>query len=75
MKNQVMELPDKLLLRKRAAIESVNDQLKNISQIQHTRHRSLSNLMVNLVSGLIAYCHQPNKPSLNIERNNLQIFV
>jgi len=75
MKNQVMELPDKLLLRKRAIIESVNDQLKNISQIEHTRHRSLSNFMVNLVSGLIAYCHQPNKPSLNVGRNNLQIFA
>lgn len=75
MKNQVMELSDKLMLRKRAIIESVNDQLKNISQIEHTRHRSPANFMVNLVSGLIAYCHQPKKPSLNIERNNLQIFA
>ncbi len=75
MKNQVMELPDKLLLRKRAIIESVNDQLKNISQIEHTRHRSLSNFLVNLVSGLIAYCHQPNKPSLNFERHNLHLFA
>lgn len=67
MKNQLMELSDKLLLRKRAIIESVNDQLKNISQIEHTRHRSPTNFLVNLVSGLIAYCHQPNKPSLRIE--------
>ncbi len=68
MKNQVMELSDKLMLRKRAIIESVNDQLKNISQIEHTRHRSLPNFMVNLVSGLIAYCHQPRKPSLRLQR-------
>lgn len=58
---------DRLLLRKRAIIESVNDQLKNISQIEHTRHRSPANFLVNLVSGLIAYCHQPKKPSLSWE--------
>lgn len=71
MKNQVMELSDKLLLRKRAIVESVNDQLKNISQIEHTRHRSPANFLVNLVSGLIAYCHQPRKPSLRIEHRVL----
>ena len=58
---------DRLLLRKRAIIESVNDQLKNISQIEDTRHRSPANFLVNLVSGLIAYCHQPKKPSLSRE--------
>jgi hypothetical protein len=42
-------------------------QLKNISQIEHTRHRSLANFMVNLVSGLIAYCHQPKKPSIRLD--------
>jgi len=72
MKNQVMEISDKLLLRKRAIIESVNDQLKNISQIEHTRHRSPANFMVNLISGLIAYCHQPKKPSLRIEHRVLE---
>ena len=71
MKNRLMSLTDKALLRKRAIIESVYDQLKNISQIEHTRHRSLANFMVNLVSGLIAYCHQPKKPSLRIERRTL----
>ena len=64
MKNQLMPLEDKLLLRKRALIETVNDQLKNISQIEHTRHRSVANFMVNLISGLIAYTWQPQKPSL-----------
>jgi len=43
MKNRLLPLADKLLLRKRAIIETVLDQLKNISQIEHTRHRSVNN--------------------------------
>lgn len=66
MKNKLMPILDKILLRKRALIESVNDQLKNISQIEHTRHRSVANFLVNVVSGLIAYTHQEKKPSLNL---------
>lgn len=66
MKNRLMPLMDKLLLRKRAIIESIVDQLKNISQIEHTRHRSPVNCFINIIAGLIAYCHQPKKPSLNI---------
>jgi hypothetical protein len=65
MKNKLMVMTDKLLLRKRSIIETIHDQLKNISQIEHSRHRSPLNFLVNLVSGLIAYTHQPNKPSLN----------
>lgn len=67
MKNKLMPLIDKLLLRKRAIIESVNDQLKNISQIEHSRHRSINNFMVNLLAGLAAYALQPKKPSLNLQ--------
>ena len=66
MKNRLLPWMDKLLLRKRAIIESVVDQLKNISQIEHTRHRSLINCFINIIAGLIAYCHQPKKPSLNL---------
>jgi hypothetical protein len=66
MKNRLMRWWDKLLLRKRALIETINDQLKNISQIEHTRHRSVTGFMVNLVAGLIAYSYQPKKPSLGI---------
>ena len=66
MKNALMPLFDKILLRKRSLIETVNDQLKNISQIEHTRHRSRENFMVNLVAGLIAYTHQTKKPSLSL---------
>ena len=66
MKNRLIPLMDKLLLRKRAIIESLVDQLKNISQIEHTRHRSPTNCFINIIAGLIAYCHQPKKPSLNL---------
>ena len=66
MKNRLMTMTDKLLLRKRSLIETVNDQLKNISQIEHTRHRSFSNFLVNLTAGLIAYTHQDKKPALDL---------
>ena len=66
MKNRLMLLADKLLLRKRAIAEAIIDQLKNISQVEHTRHRSVVNFLVNLLCGLIAYCHQPKKPSLHL---------
>ena len=66
MKNKLMPLMDKILLRKRSIIETVNDQLKNISQIEHTRHRSIANFIVNIISALISYSWQPKKPSLNI---------
>ena len=71
MRNRLMRLWDKLLLRKRSLIETVNDQLKNISQIEHTRHRSVTGFMVNLLAGLIAYSYQPKKPSLGIRRDPL----
>lgn len=71
MDNKLMPLIDKILLRKRALIETVNDQLKNISQVSHTRHRSPDNFLVNLVAGLIAYTHQPKKPSLNLRPDDV----
>lgn len=64
MKNKLMPISDKLLLRKRSIIETINDHLKNISRIEHLRHRSFTNFLVNLLSGLLAYCFQENKPSL-----------
>lgn len=67
MKNSLMHIQDKVLLRKRALIESVNDELKNTCQIEHTRHRSVDNFLANMISGLIAYSFLPKKPSLNIE--------
>lgn len=70
MKDKLMKIEDKILLRKRSLIETVNDQLKNISQIEHSRHRCSQNFFVNLLAGLAAYCHQPKKPSLKNTSNN-----
>lgn len=70
MKAKLMLLQDKLLLRKRGIIETVNDQLKNISQIEHTRHRSKYNFLVNILCGIIAYCFQPKKPKINLSNKD-----
>ena len=67
MKNSLMNVYDKILLRKRAVVESVNDILKNQCQIEHTRHRSFDNFITNLISGLIAYSFYPSKPNINID--------
>lgn len=72
MKNRLMPLLDKLLLRKRALIETINDQLKNICQIEHSRHRSMKNFVVNTIAALIAYTFREKKPSLNIRVKELE---
>jgi len=64
MKNQLMSLYDKIMLRKRSVIETINDQLKNICMIEHSRHRSFHNFINNLLSGIIAYSFLPKKPSV-----------
>ena len=64
MKNKLMDYYDRLMLRKRTVIESVNDFLKNICNIEHSRHRSITNFLVNLVSALAAYSFLPKKPSI-----------
>lgn len=74
MKNRLVSMFDKIMLRKRAVIESVVDQLKNISQIEHSRHRSVANCFVNLLAGLVAYTFREKKPSLNIRvKEQLQL--
>ncbi len=77
MKNSLMNLSDKILLRKRSVIETVNDELKNICQIEHSRHRSFTNFIVNIISGLIAYSFFPKKPAIKFQTfqtNQLSIF-
>lgn len=74
MQNRLMPLSDKLLIRKRSIIETINDQLKNISQIAHTRHRSIDNFLANLVAGLIAYTHQPKKPSIHLSKSEQDLL-
>jgi len=71
MKNRLLSVWDQLLLRKRALIETINDQLKNICQIEHTRHRSLVNFLVNVIAALIAYTYKEKLPSLNLRVKEL----
>jgi hypothetical protein len=73
MKNKLMPLHDKLLLRKRFIIETINDQLKNISNIEHSRHRSPVNFLVNVIAGLISYTYREKKPSIRWP-NNLNLL-
>ncbi|MGI2299874.1 transposase, partial [Candidatus Cardinium hertigii] len=73
MKNAFMPLWDKLMLRKRSIIETIIDQLKNISQIEHSRHRSIPNFIVNLIAGITAYGLKEKKPAIaNIYTTGLQ---
>ncbi len=64
MKNAFMNIWDRLMLRKRSIIEKIIDQLKNISQIEHSRHRSLPNFLMNLIAGITAYGLKEKKPSI-----------
>ena len=66
MKNALMETNGKILLRKRAVIEPVNDFLKNICQVGHSRHRSAVNFIVNVLAALSAYSFLPRKPSIRV---------
>lgn len=68
MKGALMSVSDKLLLRKRAIIETVNDELKNIAQVEHSRHRSFDNFIVNILGAIAAYCMFPKKPCINVQR-------
>lgn len=68
MKGALMSVSDKLLLRKRAIIETVNDELKNIAHIEHSRHRCFDNFIVNILGAIAAYCMFPKKPCINVQR-------
>ncbi len=68
MKGAVMPIYDKILLRKRAVIETINDELKNIAQIEHSRHRSFDNFLVNMLGALAAYCFFEKKPCIKLQR-------
>ncbi len=68
MNGQLMTVSDKIILRKRALIETINDELKNIALIEHSRHRSVVGFTVNLIAGLAAYSFFPKKPMINVWR-------
>ncbi|MDC1504009.1 IS982 family transposase [Winogradskyella sp.] len=77
MKHSLMTMSDKILLRKRSVIETVNDELKNICQIEHSRHRSFTNFLSNIIAGLIAYSFLPKKPSIKyqtVKSNQLTFY-
>lgn len=67
MKNSLMSVGDRIMLRKRSIIETINDELKNICQVEHSRHRSFGNFLTNLISGLLAYSFLPKKPSIKYD--------
>ncbi|MGF1578471.1 MAG: transposase [Gemmataceae bacterium] len=73
-KNRLVPLAEKLLLRKRSLIETINDQLKNASQLCHIRHRSPLNAVVHLVAGLVCYQHQPNNSKLRLSESEQEIL-
>ena len=75
MKPQAIDVFDKLLLRKRSIIETINDQLKNICDLEHSRHRSLTNYLSNIVAGLVAYSYQDKKPALQLREADLLPFL
>ncbi len=75
MKAKAQSVWDKTMLSKRFIIETINDQLKNISQIEHSRHRSLHGFMLNMVCGLVAYCLKEDKPSINVTRSEITVLM
>lgn len=76
MKNSLMSIADKILLRKRALIETLNDELKNITQIEHSRHRSFNNFIANSLSAIATYCFFEKKPTIDVNFvNNGQLAI
>ena len=78
MKNTLMTLRDKILLRKRSVIETINDELKNICEIEHSRHRSPVNFLINMLAALSAYSFFDKKPAIKFEKTlpsaQMQLF-
>jgi hypothetical protein len=75
MKNKLIPLTDKMLLRKRSIIETVNDLLKNSCQIEHSRHRSPINFLVNMLSALIGYTYRDKLPEINFEKKEREFLT
>jgi hypothetical protein len=77
MKTKALSNEEKILLRKRSVIETVNDELKNICQVEHTRHRSISGFLLNIMSAIAAYSFFPKKPSIrkDVEETNPEMLM
>lgn len=67
MKNRLMPAYDKIMLRKRSVIETINDELKNVAMLVHSRHRSFDNFLMNVIGAIAAYCLFDKKPAINMD--------
>lgn len=68
---------DAYMMRKRAIVETIFDQLKNICQVEHSRHRSIANYFNTIFSALIAYNFMDKKTSLKnnfVDTKQLYLF-
>jgi Transposase DDE domain len=74
MRNHLMLLGDKIMLRKRFVIETVLDILKCEMGLEHSRHRSPVNAMVHVLSCLVAYAHRPGKPSISLKAQQIEAY-
>ncbi|MCC7050261.1 MAG: hypothetical protein IT239_00575 [Bacteroidia bacterium] len=75
MKNILLEMNNKILLCKRSVIETVNDELKNICQIEHLRCRSFGNFISNTLAAIVTYCVFPKKPAIRFDNDTLDLLI
>jgi hypothetical protein len=74
MRNDLMPLADKIMLRKRFLIETALDTLKSEMGLEHSRHRSVINAMIHVLSCLVAYAFRPGKPSISLTSQRLEAY-
>jgi hypothetical protein len=74
MRNYLMPLADKLMLRKRFLIETALDTLKSEMGLEHSRYRSVMNAMVHILSCLVAYAFRPGKPDISLTRQKIEAY-
>ena len=67
-------LADKVMRRKRFVIETVLDTLKSEMGLEHSRHRSVVNAMVHILSCLVAYAFRPGKPSISLTAQKITAY-
>ena len=74
MRDCLMPLADKLLLRERFLIETVLDTLRSEMGLEHSRHRSVTNAMIHVLSCLVAYAFRPGKPSIPLTSQRIEAY-
>jgi len=75
MKAKLISAWDSAMISRRFIIETINDQLKNVTQVEHSRHRILHGFMLNIIAGLIAYSLKDSKPSLKITHEEVGLMT